>query len=113
LPAENLIYFENLALSLEKDKKSFFHGVHKKQDKAKALSCFFWLALLGENPSAGWGRYTNNTKKRRRAGSIFQCFASVIFIIISASGRYAVSVGRAAFAFCPAFQIFNDTRRRA
>jgi len=29
LPAENLIYFENLALSLEKDKKSFFHGVHK------------------------------------------------------------------------------------
>jgi len=29
MPAKNLIYFEDLALSLEKDKKSFFHGVHK------------------------------------------------------------------------------------
>jgi hypothetical protein len=28
--AENLIYFEDLALSLGKDKKSFFHGVHKR-----------------------------------------------------------------------------------
>jgi len=28
MPAKNLIYFEDLALSLEKDKKSFFHGVH-------------------------------------------------------------------------------------
>ena len=30
MPAKNLIYFEDLALSLEKDKKSFFHGVHKQ-----------------------------------------------------------------------------------
>jgi len=34
LPAENPIYFENLALSLEKDKKSFFHGVHKSTKMA-------------------------------------------------------------------------------
>jgi hypothetical protein len=27
--AEKLLYFENLVIPLEKDKKSFLHGVHK------------------------------------------------------------------------------------
>lgn len=31
MPAENLISFEDLALFWEKDKKSFFHGVHKQK----------------------------------------------------------------------------------
>lgn len=31
MPAENLISFEDLALFWEKDKKSFFHGVHNKK----------------------------------------------------------------------------------
>jgi len=36
--AENLIYFEDLALSLGKDKKSFFHGVHKNPLKSVDFS---------------------------------------------------------------------------
>jgi hypothetical protein len=41
--AENLIYFEDLALSLGKDKKSFFHGVHKRRRKAEM---FFFASFL-------------------------------------------------------------------
>jgi len=42
--AENLIYFEDLALSLGKDKKSFFHGVHK--EKPTIFNRWFFLTVF-------------------------------------------------------------------
>jgi hypothetical protein len=41
--AENLIYFEDLALSLGKDKKSFFHGVHNVKEIGSFLSLFLLM----------------------------------------------------------------------
>jgi len=50
MPAENLISFEDLALFWEKDKKSFFHGVHKKNPlKLNGFKGFFFLSAQSDN----------------------------------------------------------------
>ena len=51
--AENLIYFEDLALSLGKDKKSFFHGVHKLIKPADKCQQVFWFYSIIDGMNRG------------------------------------------------------------
>lgn len=54
--AENLIYFEDLALSLGKDKKSFFHGVHRKALKTLRFQGLFLKSVpVNRKPGADSG----------------------------------------------------------
>jgi len=61
--AENLIYFEDLALSLGKDKKSFFHGVHIKKFQNRSV---YWVYFFLFFVQIGLPERIGETKKSQK-----------------------------------------------